>query len=74
MKDEKLEEEKQKLYKEATSDKNPNLIDFYRNKNIEKDKNIKSLNKNLKKVQLINIICSLRLLKKKSLSRKRLSK
>ena len=67
MKDEKLEEEKQKLYKEATSDKNPNLIDFYRNKNIEKDKNIKSLNKNLKKVQLIIIIHSLQLLKKKYL-------
>ena len=40
LKDEKLEEEKQKLYKEATSDKNPNLIDFYRNKNIEKYKKI----------------------------------
>jgi hypothetical protein len=58
MKEEKEEEEKQQIYKEAISDKNPNLIEFYKKKAEEKEREIKSLTKSLKKVFQVYFIKS----------------
>lgn len=53
MKQEKEEEEKMKWHREAVSDKNPYLMEEFRKKIDEKDKEIKRLSKSLKKVWII---------------------
>jgi hypothetical protein len=50
MKDEKDEEERLKWTKDKMADKNPYVIEYYRKKMEEKDKDIKNLTKKLKKV------------------------
>ncbi|CAD8176021.1 unnamed protein product [Paramecium pentaurelia] len=53
MKQEKEEEEKMKWHREAVSDKNPYLMEEFRKKLDEKDKEIKRLSKNLKKFTIL---------------------
>lgn len=56
MKEKEAEEEKMQWHREALSDKNPYLMEQFRKKIDEKEKEIKRLAKNLKKVIiLINI-------------------
>ena len=43
-------EENMKWQKEAVSDKNPHLMELFRKKQEEKDREIRTLTKNLKKV------------------------
>ncbi|KAM3139100.1 hypothetical protein pb186bvf_008698 [Paramecium bursaria] len=53
MREQKAEEEKMKWHREALSDKNPYLMEEFRKRQDEKDKEIRRLSKNLKKFTIM---------------------